>query len=113
MKKTKKPLNISVKIGLDNEWSVSEVLQISQNGFQCCLEKSLPLEAIVEIVIMLPPGPEENKMSKKIDCEGIIKSIQGITREKNEMLYQVEVVFSKMSLAEKKQILDFLNSNQN
>lgn len=113
MKKAERPLNVSVKIGLDNEWSVSEAIWVTADGFECQLERVFPLEAVVKIVIMLPSCPQENKISQKIDCEGVIQSVREINNDKNEIFYRVGIQFLKISSAERKQIEEFLASNHN
>ena len=107
MEKRRVSLNVSVKLGVDGEWLVSEAQKLTLESFECLLERSVPLSSEVKVVMILPSGPDGKKASQKIDCEGVVRSVNCIQDEKNELKYQVEVSFKGLTSSEKKLISVF------
>src|SRR5574341_311258 len=107
MEKRRISLNVPIKLGVDGEWLVSEVRKITPESFECLLERSIPLSSEVKVVMILPTGMEGKKTSQKINCEGVVRSVDCIQDEKKELKYQVAVFFKGLTSSEKKLILAF------
>jgi hypothetical protein len=104
MEKRRISLNVPIKLGVDGDWLVSEAKKLTSESFQCLLERSVPLSLEVKVVMILPAGGEGKKSSQKINCEGIVQSVDCIQDEKMELKYQVEVFFKGLTSSEKKLI---------
>lgn len=107
MEKRRVSLNVPIKLGVDGEWLVSEAKRLTSESFQCLLERSIPLSSEVKVVMILPTGVEGKKTSQKINCEGVVQSVDCIQDEKKELKYQVEVSFKGLTSSEKKLISVF------
>jgi len=112
MKHPKAPLSVSVKIGLEDEWLVSEASVLNTEKFQCLVERSIPLQSEVQVVMIIPFIMEGKRNSQKIDCSGIVKSVECVQDEKKEMKYQIEVAFKGLSASARGYISEFCKSNQ-
>jgi hypothetical protein len=112
MKQSKTPLSVSLKIGLEDEWLVSEASVLNTEKFQCLVERSIPLQSEVQVVMIIPFIVEGKRNSQKIDCSGIVKSVECVQDEKKEMKYRIEVAFKGLSASARGYISEFSKSNQ-
>ena len=112
MKQSKLPLSVSLKIGLGDEWLVSEASVLNTEKFQCRVERSIPMQSEVEVVMIIPLIVEGKRSSQKINCAGIVKSVECVQDEKNEMKYQIEVAFKGLNASARACISEFSKSNQ-
>ena len=102
-------LNIPVKLGVDGEWIVTELTHLTQEKCQCLLERALPLESNVQIMMLVSSLESGQKLTQKINCAGVVKFVECSPFDKKEMKYLVEIVFTAMSSAEKRLIAEIEN----
>lgn len=111
MKQAKSPLSVSLKIGLEDEWLVSEASVLNTEKFQCLVERSIPLQSEVQVVMIIPIVTDGKRNSQKIDCAGIVRSVECVQDEKKEMKYRIEVVFKGLTASARNCISEFGKSS--
>lgn len=99
-------MSVPIKLGLEGDWLVSEARVLTPERCECWVERSIPLQSDVQVVMILPSGSAGKKPSLKIDCGGTVKSVSCVQDEKKDLKYQVEVLFKGLSASEKRQISD-------
>lgn len=106
----KKTSHIPVKLEVDGDCIVSEVLGLTSTGFRCILERTIPLQSKVHITIILPRGSQKKTSDQKIDAEGLVTAMEYLPNEKNVIHYQTDISFLDLAASEKRWISQLLEN---
>ncbi|MDP3980095.1 MAG: hypothetical protein Q8Q33_01635 [Chlamydiota bacterium] len=93
----KTSLKIPIKISSHDVWMVSKADYLDVHLLRCRIERNILPQTEVQIVMMLPSEEENKKISKKIECKGIVQKTEYDASQPKEQCYKIEVLLSELS----------------
>ena len=101
--------SVPIKLSDPEADIVTETKNISGNGAYCSVNKSIPTMTKLKIILLVPIKKNGKKISKKINCRGVVIRNEYIRNNGNHS-YNIGIFFNEIREADRRFIVSYVNA---